>query len=46
MDMGKIKLFLHVQQSHDEHGVTIGVVFKTNTNNNYHDDSHQAKPLQ
>jgi hypothetical protein len=28
MDMNKVKLFLHVQQSHDGQGVTIGVVFK------------------
>jgi hypothetical protein len=32
MDMDKVKLFLHVQQSHDGQGVTIGVVFETNTN--------------
>jgi hypothetical protein len=32
MDIHKVKLFLHVQQSHDGQGVTIGVVFETNTN--------------
>ena len=32
MDMNKMKLFLHMQQCHDGQGVTIGVVFKTNTN--------------